>query len=691
MPNLARFGNRELSLLDFQERVLSLAENPDLPLLERVKFVHIVALNIDEFFQVRVAALKEQVLSGVLSRSADGLTARRQLEAIRPRIEALIERSDRLVVKELLPLLEEQGIKLTEVEDLDRATRQELDDLFDAEIFPVLTPLAVDPAHPFPYISNLSMNLAILTKHRKTGATQFARVKIPAILPRFVVLPDGERFVALEDMIATHLDRLFPGLEVVGNFPFRVTRNADLAVEEEEAEDLLVAMEAVLSRRKRFSRAVRLEAHQDVSDEVLELLMKELELEPSEVYYTEAPLDLAGLSALYDLDRPDLKDRPWSPVTQPRLAAMDGEGRTFFDVVKEGDLLVHVPYESFATSSAAFLADAAEDPDVLAIKQTLYRTWAPEDPAKGGEEAIVRSLIAAAQAGKQVVVLVELKARFDEEANIRWARLLEEAGAHVVYGVVGLKTHSKISLVMRREAGRLVRYSNVGTGNLNPKTARIYEDLALFTTDEAIGSDLSELFNVLTGYGTRKKYRKLLVAPATLRSKLLRRIRQQMELGEEGRVVFKINHLIDTKMIDALYRASEAGVEIDLVIRGMCGIRPGMAGMSERIRVRSLVGRFLEHSRIYSFGRPGPDAVYYLGSADLMPRNLNWRVEALAPVEDAGLRDRLQEIIDVNLADDVLAWELGPDGAYHKVATHEGINAQERFMELAQERSNVDT
>ncbi len=683
----AHYSNRELSLLDFQERVLALAENPTTPLLERAKFVAIVASNLDEFFQVRVAGLKEQLLAGVAAMAADGMSPQEQLQAIRPRMEHLYQRIDNLVVKELLPDLEANGIRLVGMHELKDADRAELDLIFDTQVFPVLTPLAVDPAHPFPYISNLSLNLAVLVRNPQTGATQFARVKVPPILPRFIVLADGVRFVPLEQVIAAHLDRLFPGLEVVAHHPFRVTRNADLAVEEEEADDLLAAMETVLQMRHRFSRAVRLEAHPEISDAALRLLTRELRLEPHEVYFVDAPLDLAGMWALHALDRPDLKDPPWTPTTQWRLAEKGGEPPDFFGAMRHSDVLVHLPYDSFATSAGAFLAAAAQDRDVLAIKQTLYRTSLPDDPAKGGEEAVVRSLITAALAGKQVVVLVELKARFDEQANIRWARLLEEAGVHVVYGVMGLKTHAKISLVVRKEGSELRRYSHIGTGNYNPKTARIYEDLGLFTADQDIGADLSELFNVLTGGGSRDNYRKLLVAPTALRTKLAKRIRQEAKKGEEGRVVIKVNHVLDTEMIDTLYEASQAGVDIDLIVRGICGLRPGVPGLSERIRVRSLVGRFLEHSRVYRFGRPEQKATYYMGSADLMTRNLSGRVEALVPVHDPALQGRLEEIIQVNLADDVLAWSLGPDGKWSKVPTEVGVNAQTRLMELALERA----
>ncbi len=680
-----RYINRELSLLDFQERVLALAENPEVPLLERIKFLAIVSQNLDEFFQVRVAGLKEQVLAGVRGTPPDGMTPREQLTVIREHTEGITARMDALFVKQLAPELEANGIRLSNWDELDDDERKSLDDVFEAQIFPVLTPLAVDPAHPFPYISNLSLNLAVLSEGPR-GELQFARVKVPPILPRFIVLPDGERFVPLEQVIAAHLGRLFSGRDVVEHHPFRVTRNAELAVEEQEADDLLEAMETVLQLRNRFSRAVRLEVGADFSPAALELLMSELKLEPTEVYHAEAPLDLGGLWALHALDRPELKDPPWVPVTQPVLAETGSEAPDFFEVLRSRDLLVHVPYESFATSSAAFLAQAAQDRNVLAIKQTLYRTSVPEDPAIGGEEAIVRSLIQAAHAGKQVVALVELKARFDEEANIRWARMLEEAGVHVVYGVVGLKTHSKIVLVVRREGDVLRRYSNIGTGNYNPKTARIYEDIALFTANPRIGADLSDLFNVLTGYGTKRSYRKLLVAPTTMRRGLIKRIKKQAARGPEGRVTFKVNHVIDPQMIDALYDASQQGTPIELIVRGMCSLRPGITGLSENITVRSIVGRFLEHSRVYRFGHPGVDATYYIGSGDLMPRNLSGRVEALAPVEDVDLQGRLDEILAVSLADDALAWELGPDGFYRKVPTVDGINAQERLQELALER-----
>ncbi len=687
-----RYFNRELSVLDFQGRVLALAENTAVPLLERAKFVAIVAQNLDEFFQVRVAGLKDQILAGAHAISPDGMTAKEQLSAIRVKIDSLNTRMDAVVLDVLLPELERHGISLANWDELDRPDRKQLDDAFDAEIFPVVTPLAVDPAHPFPYISDLSLNLAVLIRDPKgDGDVQFARVKVPPILPRFVALGDDDRFVPLVQVIAAHLERLFPGMEIVGHYPFRVTRNADLSIEEDEAEDLLEAMESEIRRRRRSSRAVRLEAHPTITDEALDLLRRELDLHEEDIYLRHAPLDLAGLWSLAELDHPELRDPPWNPATPARLAKKATDPVDFFGVIRNGDVLVHHPYESFVSSTAGFIAQAAQDPNVLAIKQTLYRTSLPEDPALGGEAAIVRSLVEAAHSGKQVVVLVELKARFDEEANIRWARLLEEAGAHVAYGVVGLKTHSKTALVVRREGNELRRYSHIGTGNYNPKTARIYEDLGFFTADPDIGSDLSELFNVLTGYGHRRKYRKLLVAPTTLRDKLVKMIRAEAKKGAEGRLAFKINHLVDTDMIDVLYEASRAGVQIDLVVRGICSIRPGVPGLSDNIRVRSLVGRYLEHSRIYRFGRPGVDARYFIGSADLMPRNLSWRVEAIVPVEDTTLQGRLEEIISVALADDVLAWELTENGSWRKVAVDAGIESHVRLQELALERSRPVT
>ena len=690
IPNGTPYLNRELSLLSFQERVFALALAPDRPLLERVKFVAIVSSNLDEFHQVRVAGLLEQADSGVTSSGPDGLNPREQLAAIREVVTGLNRRIDELFSDVLIPELAAEGIELITYDELESADREALDARFEEEIFPVLTPLAVDPSHPFPFISDQSLNLAVLVRDPETKGLHFARVKIPPNVARFIPLGDDRRFLPIEQIVGHHLGRLFGGLDVVSFSTFRVTRSADIAVEEEEADDLLEAMESVLRYRQRAARAVRLEVEEGIADNVLELLLHGLQLTHEEVSIRRAPLGLAGLWSVYGLDRPDLKDPSWTPTTQPRLAESAGRTVDFFAELKKGDILVHFPYESFATSTAAFLSQAASDPDVLAIKQTLYRTSIPDDPAIGGEEAVVRTLIEAAEASKQVVVLVELKARFDEAANINWAKMLESAGVHVVYGVQGLKTHTKTLLVVRREKDGIHRYSHVGTGNFNPNTARIYEDLGLYTADDDIGADLSELFNHLTGYAKPASYRKLVVAPDYLRSRMVTRIREQAALGPEGQILMKANHIVDPEIIDELYAASQAGCPIDLIIRGNCSVRPGVPGLSETIRLRSIVGRFLEHSRIYRFGRPGPTAVYYLGSADMMQRNLNRRVEALVPVTDLRLKARLEEILQIELADDILAWEGHGDGSWTKVPVTEGIDTHQRLLDLAAERARGD-
>jgi len=657
--------------------VLALAEDASLPLLERLKFVAIFANNLDEFFQVRVSGLQEQVEAGVVKRSPDGRTPAEQLEGIRERAQELSIRAATVFATELVPALEKERIRIVRsIEALDPADLAFLEQEFDERIFPVLTPLSVDPAHPFPYISNLSLNLAAMVRDPMTGVRRFARVKVPPLLPRFVPLPDGERFVPLETVIAAHLDRLFPGMELVGHHTFRLTRDADLEVEEDEAEDLLEAIQSVLRRRRRGANPVRLEVDEAMSHEVLELLRRELDLEEQEVVVTPGLLDLSALWSLVALDRPELKHEPWVPVTQPRLA--DGEAAPdLFQVLRAGDILVHHPYDSFSSSVEAFVEQAAHDPAVLAIKQTMYRTSTQESP-------IIRALIRAAELGKQVVALVELKARFDEEANITYARELEQAGVHVVHGVVGLKTHAKISLVVRREAAGVRRYAHVGTGNYNPVTARLYEDMGLLTADPEIGADLTDLFNLLTGYSRQREYRRLLVAPEYLRPEMLELIRGQAREG--GRIVLKMNALVDPDMVDALYEASQAGAEIDLIVRGICCLRPGIPGLSERITVRSLVGRYLEHSRIFRFGERA-EATHYIGSADLMQRNLDRRVEALVPVADPSLAARLDEILDVLMQDDMLSWTLGADGTWTKVRGERGIDAQQRLQELAVERA----
>lgn len=674
-----RFINRELSWLEFDARVLELAQDASPPLLERIKFLAIFASNMDEFFQIRVAGLQEQVEARVVKTSPDGLTPAEQLDGIRLRAQELMAAAASLFIVELVPALEKEKIRIVRsLEGLDPSDLDFLDREFGERIFPVLTPLSVDPAHPFPYISDLSLNLAAIVRDPTTSVRRFARVKVPPLLPRFIVLPDGERFIPLEVVIESHLESLFPGMEIVSFHAFRVTRDADVEVEEDEAEDLLEAIQSVLRRRRRGASPVRLEVDETMSPEVLELLRRELDLQESEVYVLPGPLDLAALMSLCSLDRPDLKQQPWTPVTQPRLA--DGDGTPdLFAVIRDGDVLVHHPYDSFTTSVEAFVGQAARDKDVLAIKQTLYRTSTQES-------AIIRALIRAAELGKQVVALVELKARFDEEANITYARELEKAGVHVVYGVVGLKTHAKVSLVVRREAGGIRRYAHVGTGNYNPVTATLYEDIGLLTADPEIGADLTDLFNLLTGYSRQQHYRTVLVAPDFLRPRIRELIHEQAVDG--GRIVLKMNALVDPDVIEALYEAAQAGARIDLIVRGICCLRPGVPGLSETIRVRSLVGRYLEHSRIFRFGE-GEDARHYIGSADLMQRNLDQRVEAVVPVRDATLCARLDEMLEVLLQDDTLAWTLGRDGAWSKVPTERGVNAQQRFQEMAVERARL--
>jgi polyphosphate kinase len=675
-----RFLNRELSWLAFNARVLALAEDPDTPLLERTKFLAIFSQNLDEFFQVRLAGLKDQLAAGLTAPSPDGRTAGEQLAELRVRIAELVERQERVFLHRVVPALSEVGIILSSWNELDEDDVKYLDEVFEERIFPVLTPLAVDPSHPFPYISDLSLNLAVVVHDPVEQARRFARVKMPLLLPRFVVMPDGERFVPLEEVIAQHLGTLFPGLEVEDHFSFRVTRNADLTLEEEDADDLLEAVEMEL-RRRRFGRAVRLELDADTTDEVRELLTRELDIEDDDIYLYAGPLDLGGLWSVHGLDRPDLKDPVWVPVTPPALTADDDEPVDFFRVLRTRDVLVHHPYSSFATSVEEFIRQASVDPKVLAIKLTLYRT--------SGDSSIIRSLTRAAERGKQVAALVELKARFDEKANIEWARRLEKAGVHVVYGLAGLKVHTKTTLVVRDEGDVMRRYCHVGTGNYNPRTARLYEDIGLLTADPDVGADLTQLFNFLTGYGRDLHFRKLLVSPQYVRPRIAELIGREMAAGAgEGRIVMKMNSLVDPALIDHLYEASRAGVEIDLVVRGICCLRPGVPGMSDNIRVRSIVGRYLEHSRLFYFAH-GADAggpVYYIGSADLMPRNLDRRVEALVPVQQPDLQDRLAEILDVNLADDTLAWELEPDGTWRHVPRSGRVDTHLTLQEAAPRR-----
>src|SRR5436190_4368941 len=675
-----RYLDRELSWLEFNARVLALAENAALPMLERAKFLAIFSSNLDEFFQVRVSGLKDQLEAGIRPTSPVGMDQVEQLRAIRERVEELVTLQAAVFTKEVAPALQDAGVAFVDWNDLEDEARSQLTLEFDDRIFPVLTPLAVDPSHPFPYISSLSLNLAVVVRDASSGEQRFARVKVPPLLPRFVAVPGSSRFVSLEQVIAAHLDALFPGMEVLEHYAFRVTRDADFELSD-DAEDLLAAMEDVLRQRTKLGVAVRLEVDARMTPEVLQLLLRELELGSGDAYVIDGPLDLSGLMALYALRRPDLKFSAFTPQTPPALAG--GDDVDVFRAMRGGDVLVHHPYDSFSTSVEAFVAQAARDPNVLAIKQTLYRT--------GGDEAgIVASLAKAAETGKQVVALVELKARFEEQANIERARMLEQAGAHVVYGLVGLKTHAKILLVVRQEQDGLHRYCHVGTGNYNPKTAVLYEDLGVLACDPDLGDDLSELFNHLTGYSRPGEYGRLHVAPTHLRGALRDLIRGQAHPG--GTITIKTNHIVDPEMIDELYAASMAGARIDLIVRSTCCLRAGVPGLSDGISVRSIVGRYLEHSRIFRFGAPGAeDTEYMIGSADLMPRNLDRRVEAMLRVSQPRLRSRLDEILALDLADDVLAWRLETDGTWTKVPTVRGIECQVRLQELAVGRAKLRT
>ena len=647
--------NRELSWLEFNARVLHEARDERNALLDRARFLAIFAGNLDEFFQVRIAGLRQQVEAGAIARAPDGRTPAEQLAAARARALELVADHSAIFL-DLRRALAGEGVEVLDyaaVPEHHDAIRQRFHD----EIFPVLTPLAVDPGHPFPYISTLSLSIAVGLRDPETNERVFARVKVPQILPRLLEV-EPSRFVPIDQVIEANLDELFTGMEVVDSHLFRVTRNADLAIEEDEADDLLLAIEEEL-RRRRFGEAVRLEVERSMPAATRTLLMRGLGLEPEDVYEVAGMLDLTALWRLVELDRPDLKATPWTPVTPLRLVPPDDdEPADVFAAIRAGDILVHHPYESFAASVERFITQAADDPDVLTIKQTLYRT--------SGDSPIVQSLIRAAERGKQVVVLVEIKARFDEEANIIWARKLERAGAHVVYGLVGLKTHSKTALVVRREGSGLRRYVHIGTGNYNPRTARLYVDLGLLTARPEIGADVTDLFNVLTGLSRQRTFRRLLVAPHSMRSGFLELVEREIAhagAGRPARIVVKTNAVVDGPVIDALYRASMAGVEIDLIVRGACSLQPGVPGISDRIHVRSIIGEFLEHSRIWGFANGG-DTDWYIGSADLMDRNLDRRVEAVVPVEDSDARTRLAEIVELMLADDRRSWVLRPDATW---------------------------
>ncbi|MGK7898174.1 MAG: polyphosphate kinase 1 [Xenococcus sp. (in: cyanobacteria)] len=677
------YFNRELSWLEFNRRVLHEALDERTPLLERLKFMAIFSSNLDEFFMVRVAGLKQQVEAGVTKLSIDGQTPTEQLAAIGDRLRPMIQQQHQHCEQVLRKKLIAQGIHILEYVDLNQEQRNYLNQFFEEHIFPVLTPLAVDPSHPFPYISNLSLNLAVVVKDPDLDEELFARVKIPRALSRFIPLPKelcqphkGKvgvwTGVPIEQVITHNLEYLFPGMNIQECYVFRVTRNADLAVEEDEADDLLLAIEQELQKRRMGGSAVRLEIQSSVPEPIRSTIIRELALEENDVYDIDGLLGLGNLMSFLALPLPKLKDKPWTPVIPPKLQRLPDieDSEDLFRIIRNGDLLVHHPYYSFSGSVQRLITEAASDPDVLAIKMTLYRT--------SGDSPIIKALIAAAQNHKQVAVLVELKARFDEENNINWARKLENAGVHVVYGLVGLKTHTKITLIVRQEEKKIRRYVHIGTGNYNPKTAKLYTDLGLISCREELGADLTDLFNFLTGYSRQKSYRKLLVAPVSMRDRMTAMIHREMEHvknGGKGRIVVKINSLVDKPMISTLYQASNAGVEIDLIVRGICCLRPGVKGISENIRVISVIGRFLEHSRIFYFHNAGEEEVY-IGSADWMTRNLSRRVEAITPIEEPSLVADLQEILGIMLADNRQAWELQSDGSYIQRKTSKDSQAQ---------------
>jgi polyphosphate kinase len=698
------YFNRELSWLEFNNRVLHEAFDPRTPLLERLKFLAIFSANLDEYFMVRVAALKEQVAAQVSQLSDDGKTAQQQLALINQRLRPMVVRQHRHFQQALCPQLAAHGIYLLDYIDLNQAQRSQLQDYFAQQVFPVLTPVAIDPSHPFPYISHLSLNLAVVVRDR-LGTELFAWVKVPELLPRFIELPLASIELAaatlssgrspvwigvpLEQVIAYHLGTVFPGLDILAYHPFRITRNADLDLDEDEAEDLLLAIESEL--RKRHGSIVRLEIDSTMPDEIRTRLMAGMELTPYDVYQVDGLLGLKDLMDFLSLPLPDLKDPPWMAIVPPLLRGVNerdveapptNPDADIFAILRKQDLLLHHPYYSFAGSVQRFIAEAAHDPHVLAIKMTLYRT--------SGDSPIIASLITAAVNGKQVAVLVELKARFDEANNINWARRLESAGVHVVYGLVGLKTHSKLVLVVRREGDRIRRYVHIGTGNYNPKTARSYTDVGLLSSREDLGADLTDLFNFLTGYSRQQIYRQIVVAPANLRNHLIALIQReidQQQRGEHSRIVAKMNALVDPQLIAALYAASQAGVQIDLIVRGVCCLRPGVTGVSDNIRVISIVGRWLEHSRIFYFHNGGAETVL-IGSADWMPRNLDRRVEVVVPIADPAIGKDLQEILGIMLADNRHAWDLKADGRYVQrrlVSDHPDQNAQKLLMEMAQQ------
>lgn len=665
-----RYLDRELSWLSFNARVLELAEDPNMFLLERANFLAIFSSNLDEFFMVRVAGLKRRIATGLAVPSNSGIAPLDMLTEISTLAHELLNRQVRIFHELIEPELSKAGVKIVHWYELPAEDHQKMGDYFSGQIFPILTPLAVDPAHPFPYISGLSLNLAVVVLNPRTGKKEFARVKVPQSLPRFIALDEDTgkgdiRFLPVEELIAKHLDQLFPGMEVLEAHTFRVTRNEDLEVEEDEAENLLQALEKELLRR-RFGPPVRLEVAGDINPQVRELLVNELRVSEQEVYELPVPLDYTCLFDLTRVDRPELRYPVNVPVTNPYLHAIERHQHAeFFGEIKRQDILLHHPYESFATSVQAFLAHAAADPQVLAIKQTLYRT--------SGDSPIIDSLIEAVEAGKQVLALVEIKARFDEQNNITWARKLEQAGVHVVYGLVGLKTHCKLSLVIREEEGKLRKYSHIGTGNYNPKTARLYEDFGLLTSDHQVGDDIGKLFNQLSGYAVDTKYKRLIVAPKGLRKGLLKHIETEIsnvQAGLPSGIKIKVNALVDEQIIDALYRASNAGVNVNVLVRGICALKPGAQGLSENIKVRSILGRYLEHSRLFWF-RNIDTPIVYIGSADMMHRNLDRRVEALVRLSSREQVDELTELMELAMSDTTASWHLNETGAWTRHHTDE--------------------
>ncbi|MDQ1572282.1 MAG: polyphosphate kinase [Actinomycetota bacterium] len=675
-----RYLDRELSWLSFNQRVLELAEDPMVPLLERVNYLAIFASNLDEFFRVRVAGLKRRIATGLAVPTNVGRSPTEVLADISAAAHELQTRHAEAFRKGVKPLLDEAGIHIETWADLVESDRAQIDEIFANQIFPVLMPLAVDPAHPFPYISGLSLNLSVRVRNPKTSRVEFARIKVPPLLSRFVRLPDDGsgrlRFIPLEDLISNHLGDLFPGMQILEHHEFRVTRNEDVEIEEDESENLIQALEKGLLQR-RFGPPIRLEISDDMDDMTLDLLMQELDITSQEVYRLPAPLNLGGLFEVFKIDRPALKFPKQLPTTSASLLATDPtETPDIFASIERQDILLHHPYESFATSVQTFLEQAAADPNVLAIKQTLYRT--------SGDSPIVEALIDAAESGKQVLALVEIKARFDESANISWARKLEKSGVHVVYGLVGLKTHCKLALVIRQEKnGRLKHYSHIGTGNYNPKTSRIYEDFGLLTDSDTIGKDLTRLFNELSGYAIEKKFKRLLVAPLHLRKGLLKRIRQEADNARAGLpsgIRIKVNAIVDEAIIDALYRASNAGVPIDIVVRGICSLTPGLEGVSENIRVRSILGRYLEHSRVFSFANAG-DPQVFIGSADMMHRNLDRRVEALVRLTEPDHLSDIDRVFETEMSDHTASWWLDATGLW----THHSVDENGKPLDDAQD------